>query len=141
MKMTLLAVAISLAASAQAAEIYKCPNAAGKIEFTDRPCATGTKLTVQPNSVAVQDQSATRAKREAVDKSIAKMQAADVAENDRRARVQQARIDTCQGYLDEAARQRAWSNSISPAVRASATAEVRIQGRKYAEFDCDKVMR
>lgn len=28
-----------LSASAFAADVYKCPNGAGKIEFQDRPCA------------------------------------------------------------------------------------------------------
>lgn len=38
---------------ASAAEIYKCPNAAGKIEYRDRPCdgAVGQKITPKDNSV------------------------------------------------------------------------------------------
>lgn len=42
-----------LAAGANAGEVYKCPDANGKIEYRDRPCAggTGEKLKPKDNSV------------------------------------------------------------------------------------------
>ena len=49
-----------LTASAHAAEVYKCTNASGKVEFTDAPCGTQRKSTVvdvRPNSL---DNSAVR---------------------------------------------------------------------------------
>jgi hypothetical protein len=143
LRMFIVAAGLLVATAASAGEIYKCPNAAGKVEFRDTPCPTaaGTKIVVQPNSVQVQDQSELRAKREAVEKRLAAMEAADIAENNRRARAQQARIDRCQSYLDNADRQRAWLQSISPAAAQSAANEIAIQGRKYSELRCDEVMR
>jgi len=136
--LTIIGALLSVSPPATAAEIYKCPGANGKTEFTDKPCATGAKVTVQPNSVEELDQSATKAKRVAVDKRIKEAQVADQADTDRRGRAQQAWADQCQGYLDEAKRQRAWLQSLSPAVRQSAASEITIQQRKYREADCGK---
>jgi hypothetical protein len=40
-RMTLFAAALLAATVAQAADVYKCTDAAGKVSFTDRPCPMG----------------------------------------------------------------------------------------------------
>lgn len=140
--MVLLAVA-AFAGSAAAADVYKCPRADGKVEYQDRPCpgAAGTKVTIKADAVAEVDQSAIRAKSEALDKKTNARLAAEKAENDRRAAYQQARLNECQGYIDAATRQEAWLSSISAAVRQSAANEIAIQANRYEASDCRRVMR
>jgi hypothetical protein len=58
---SLWATALLFSASGGAAEIYKCTNAAGRVEFVDEPCSNGTKgaaIEVKPNTL---DTSADRA--------------------------------------------------------------------------------
>lgn len=60
--MTLLLPAgfLLVAGASQGAEVFKCTNASGKVEFTDAPCGTNRKSTVveaRPNSL---DNSAVR---------------------------------------------------------------------------------
>lgn len=135
MRAVLLAVLLATACPV-AAEIYKCPGANGKVEFTDKPCAAGTKVTVQPNSIGAQDQSGARKKREAVDKRISEKVAADAAENERLAESRRAKAYECQTYIDAAERQRAWLSSESDAIRQSAANEIEIQRRRFRDARC-----
>jgi hypothetical protein len=54
MRLALLIVVVAIAPSAFAGDVYKCQDAAGRIEFRDRPCdATqkAQKVDITPNSV------------------------------------------------------------------------------------------
>lgn len=52
MKIAVVIVTMTFVGSACAGEIYKCPNAGGKVEFRDRPCdgVPGQKLDVRPSN-------------------------------------------------------------------------------------------
>lgn len=54
MKLALLIVVAAMSPSALAGDVYKCQDAAGKIEFRDRPCDAAQKaqkVDITPNSV------------------------------------------------------------------------------------------
>ncbi len=55
MRFAATAVLVLLPLMATAADIYRCPMDAGKVEFRDRPCdgGLGTKIDVQPNSAGM----------------------------------------------------------------------------------------
>lgn len=134
--LAIAALALMLAGGAQAGEIYKCPTPSGKIEFTDKPCATGAKVEVQPNSIGEGDLSAIREKKKALDDKIAARQKRD--DDDARATAEHnaQAYQLCQGFRDQIAVQRPYLAYASPSVSASAAADIRIQRRKLAEYGC-----
>ena len=120
-----LAVMLFLSRWAQASaavDVYKCTNAAGKVEFQDRPCDTkakGERLNVQPNSAGNMSLEEVRAKAAALK---SKQQARQDAE-DRAA------------AADYAARQQAWQQDrahqdaidMQQTVRASGASAGQVQ--------------
>ena len=81
MKLALLIVVAAMSPTALAGDIYKCQDAAGKIEFRDRPCdATqkAQKVDITPNSVETMTLEEVRAKSAELK---AKQQARQDAEN------------------------------------------------------------
>lgn len=83
-----LAIVVLLPASATAADIYKCPTAAGKIEYRDRPCdgAAGQKVKAKDNSAGTGDDLASIRARDAefAARQMARRDAADKVEADNR---------------------------------------------------------
>jgi hypothetical protein len=140
--LTAAACAVSLASLSHpvaAADVYKCTNAAGKVEFQDRPCdgkGTAQKLDVKPNSVAPTDTGEITKKLDATNKRLAgKVK----AEDDHRERVaaQNARhAAECRGYTEAIARQQAWLGSVSAAARQSAANEIAIQQARQIDYGC-----
>ena len=85
-----------------AGEVYRCTDAAGKVEFRDTPCAAANaarKLDVQPNSVGTMTADELRAK---TAESKAKREARQRAEAQAEATELEARR---RAYLDERAHQ------------------------------------
>lgn len=75
------AAVMAMAGPTAAADVYKCQNAAGKVEFRDRPCDAATKaekLDIQPNTSGTMTLEEVRAKNAAMK---AKRQAAQDAED------------------------------------------------------------
>ena len=65
MKLALLIVVATTSPSALAGDVYKCQDAAGKIEFRDRPCDAAhraQKVDITPNSVGTMTLEEVRAK-------------------------------------------------------------------------------
>jgi hypothetical protein len=83
--MSLIAIALGAAIQlAAAGDIYKCPNAAGKVEFRDRPCdgaVAGEKIKPKDNSVGTGSDITTIRAQDAEFKArqVAKQKAADKA--------------------------------------------------------------
>jgi hypothetical protein len=137
------AIALSSFAPSAQAEVFRCTNAAGKVEFTDRPCVTGEskKVTVQPNAVGPPvNTSAIKAKTAELDKQIKARQASEDAANAQAAEAFGRRYEECVGYRDAYDRQLAWLSSLSMAVRQSASNEMAIQKRRMVERDCRRFL-
>lgn len=142
--MTALVFAVTVAAwivapPAFAGDLYKCVNAAAKVEFQDRPCAAAAKaekLVVQPNSVAPTDTSEITKKLDATNKRLADKVKADDVQRDRVARDNARHAAECRRYAEEIYRQSAWLNSISVAARQSAANEIAIQRARQADYGC-----
>ena len=81
MKLALLIVVAAMSPPALAGDVYKCQDAAGKIEFRDRPCDAAhkaQKIDITPNSVGTMTLEEVRAKSAELK---AKQQARQDAEN------------------------------------------------------------
>src|SRR5436305_6764514 len=78
----LLIVAMALPFPVLAAQVYRCTNADGAVEYRDSPCAgqSGGRITVEPNVTREIDQSAARAASKVIaDRLAARAQAEDQA--------------------------------------------------------------
>ena len=139
----MIAIAVALVyllavTPAHGGEVYKCTNAAGKIEYRDTPCekSAGQKVDVKINSIDARPNPDLAAKAAEMDKRVAERMRGQASANEQRA-VADARKDRfCQDQRDQITRQRAWLHSVSAAARESAQAEIDIARRRMAESDC-----
>lgn len=138
-RVALLSGLACLPFGAAAADLYKCVNTAGKVEFQDRPCAGAAKaekLVVQPNSVAPTDTTEITKKLDATNKRLADKVKADDVHRDRVTRDNVRFAAECRRYAEEIVRQSAWLNSISAAARQSAANEIAIQRARQVDYGC-----
>ena len=125
-------------ASVVGAAVFRCTSPSGPATYQDGPCAgVGKKVDAAPNSVApVKNQQVSKELQE-VDGRLAARARADEEAQAARAKRVAAHARECQGYVDEAERQRAWLSSISDAVRRSGAAGIDIAHRHYHDAGCD----
>ena len=132
-------IALCLAlACGPALAINKCTSPSGAVAYQDRPCAgAGKKVEVTPNSIAPVRNAKVSQELQAVDSRLAARAKADQEFRAAREKRVAVHAGECQGYLDEAERQRAWLNSVSEAVRQSGAAGADIAMRQYHDAGCD----
>lgn len=132
-----LLVAVALASStAFAGTVYKCPGADRKIEYRDVPCTQGKKLDTDFNSIDTAPNPEVERKAREFDARIEKRAKERRATRAAIAADNEAFYRECQGYLDDAARQRPWLDSYSETARHSARVEIGIAHRKYDAAGC-----
>lgn len=134
----LAAFAIAALPGLALADIYKCPNADGKVEYQDTPCTkiAGQKIDTKFNTVDTAPNPEVAKKVQEFDAQVNKRLQRDAIVRDQKAAAADAKYRECRDYDDQAARQAAWLKSQSAAVRASARAEIAIAERKWADAGC-----
>ena len=66
-------VALACALSVEAAQVFRCVDAQGRVEYGDVPCngQSGGPITISPNVISGMDQAQVRALSRAIDQSVA----------------------------------------------------------------------
>ena len=121
-------VAASTIAPAIAADVYRC-TVDEKTIYQSKPCAEGKKLDLPDNAVAPVDQSAAKAKNDAMDKAMRDKQQA-------RKQSEATTAALCQAAHDMIARQEIYLRSRQPNAREAAQTEIDVQRRKLQEYGC-----
>jgi hypothetical protein len=114
MKLALLVAVAAMSPLALAGDIYKCQDAAGKIEFRDHPCDVGhkaQKVDVTPNTIETMTLDEVRAKSAELK---AKQQARQSAENEANAYAAQERAWQRERALHDAIDRDSGANAVQP---------------------------